>query len=175
MTNFSWDAVYNRRRKFADEMTLKLKLDISLQLRGGIKETFQDVISHHHENIIDQMIADKPMWEIPFYMIAYQMKKETNSNIIDHAWWLRANKSGRNNIAEKLEPWGFVTEPYISDNDIQIIRQLDFECWGVEIEVLPKDKSTWLPNGSTPIVVNIISGCLREFLKNGVGSALSIM
>lgn len=78
-------------------------------------------------------------------------------------------------VGVKLEPWGFVTEPYIGDDTINVIRQLDFEQWGVNIEILPKEKSPWLPNNTTPIVVTIISGCLDEFLKFGVGSALSLI
>jgi hypothetical protein len=137
---------------------------LGLSFSFDVKKTFAALW------LTDQMLADQPMWRVPFYVIAQRMQAEAEfSHVIDHAWWL---------IAASGEPWGFVTEPYIKPKDAQHLatalarRHAD---WGVDIRVLSQQESAWYPGSTVPIVTTAGVGCLREFLRFGVAAALELL
>jgi hypothetical protein len=59
---FSWDKVYMRRRVLADAIRRRIEL---LSFPFGVTEPFDAV------PLIDQFLADQPMWRVPFYVIAH--------------------------------------------------------------------------------------------------------
>jgi hypothetical protein len=157
-STFSWDAVYARRRKIAAEVQRRLGLSFLL----GVEEPFSAL------DLTDQNLADQPMWRVPFYVIAQRLIADAECHVIDHAWWLLTQDRWS-------EPWGFVTEPYIGPKKAQRLAealQQRHEGWGIEVRVLPKAQSAWLPDGTVPIVTTVTVGCLPEFLRFGVGAAL---
>jgi hypothetical protein len=157
--SFSWDDVYGRRRVLAGSIARRLGLSFGFL----VEEPFCAL------RLSDQMLADKPMRRVPFYVIAHRMQEETPS-VIDHAWWLMADdRSG--------EPWGFVTEPYMTVEAVGRLaaRVKRFEDWGISVRVLPKQDSAWYPGGAVPIVTTVGVGWLSEFLRYGVGAALELM
>ena len=160
-SEFSWDEVYQRRRVLADE--IRKKIDLSFDLTGEIEEPF------HAYEMTDQLLADKPMWMVPFYVIAQRMKEATDGHhVIDHAWWLIAADRG-------AEPWGFVTEPYIDpERAAQMAKRLSRQHarWGISVETWPQEMSPWLPGSTVPIVTTASPGWLRDFLRFGVTAAL---
>jgi len=90
---FSWD--------------IRRLLGLSFSLGRGVTEAFGAV------PLTGELLADQPMWRVPFYVIADMME-----GAIDHAWWLLA-------ADRSAEPWGFVTEPYIEEEKAQrLARQL---------------------------------------------------
>ena len=152
---FSWDEVYARRRVLAED--IRRLLGLSFSLGRGVTEAFGAV------PLTDQLLADQPMWRVPFYVIADMME-----GVIDHAWWLLA-------ADRSAEPWGFVTEPYIEEEKAQrLARQLTARLvdWGVAVRALPTAQSAWLPGSTVPIVTTAGVGCLSEFLRFGVAAAL---
>jgi hypothetical protein len=134
---------------------------LGLSFSFDVEETFAAL------RLTDQMLADQPMWRVPFYVIAERMQAEF-FNVIDHAWWLiAADRSG--------EPWGFVTEPYIgleAAGRLATALARRHADWGVDIRVLSQQESAWYPGRTVPIVTTAGVGCLREFLRFGVAAAL---
>lgn len=172
MKEFSRTTVHRRRRVIADiikkEINLNRKND---SMYGGIKENFW--LSMGSPFAVEQFIADKPAWEIPFFVIAHKMNQALpNRSPIDHAWWLRARDEDTKSL---YEPWGFVTEPYISIADATILEQLNFSSWGVEIKALPTKKSAWNPGSTIPVVTFVRPDNLSPFLKFGVQAALDML
>jgi hypothetical protein len=164
MSEFSWDEIYARRRVLAEDA--RQRIGLSFGLGAGVKEAFTAM------HLTDQILADKPMWRVPFYVIANMMEDVTDHfHVIDHAWWLIADDRYGSG-----EPWGFVTEPYIEPAEaLRLAQQLTakLEHWGITIRTLPPAQSAWLPGSTVPIVTTILSGYLSEFLRFGVGAALA--
>lgn len=156
----TWDEVYERRLVIAEGVGDRLGLSFPL----GVKEPFGSL------DLTAQNLASVPMWRVPFYTIAKRMTVES-CRVIDHAWWLIADdRSG--------EPWGFVTEPYMDPGEAREIA--DFISrkhvhWGVEAYVLERAESAWYPGETVPIICIVHPGCLNDFLKLGVRSALACM
>lgn len=159
------DAVIERRIDLADEVRRGLGLK-TFGLAAGIHRTFST------DRLTDQFLADLPMWEVPFYVIANRMKEAAGGRlVIDHAWWLIAD--GRSG-----EPWGFVTEPYLEHKTARALAakmNRRHRAWGVTVVALPPERSPWLPGSTVPIVTTIGVGQLHEFLRHGVGAALAAM
>jgi hypothetical protein len=161
------DLTFERRTALANEIGRKLGLSFGLD--GNVRKPFSHISP---ARLDDQFLADLPMWEVPFYVIARNMEGiSEHRHVIDHAWWLIGNdRSG--------EPWGFVTEPYLDiDYAMRLARQTTslHKKWGVVTECLPKAKSPWNPGSTVPIVTMMQPGYLTEFLNYGVGSALRAM
>ena len=158
MAEFDWGEVDERRLVLAKSVKRRLHLSFSLKAEHGF----------HALDLTDQMLADQPLWRVPFYVIAQRMKEETKRHVIDHAWWLIADdRSG--------EPWGFVTEPYMDFAEARLLARLmsrRHADWGIEVRALPKERSAWNPGSTVPIVINVRVGCLCAFLRLGVGAAL---
>jgi hypothetical protein len=164
---FSWDDVYRRRRDLSKQVAHELGIS-SFGLTAGIKEDFSLPYSSDEE-----FWADRQLWSIPFMIVGQRMyalaeQYRLHYHIIDHAWWLIADDRGG-------EPWGFVTEPYITMEDAeQIVGPLNMQMqdFGITIKVWPTEKSPWNPNSTTPIVTTIASGMLREALRFGLQAVL---
>jgi hypothetical protein len=161
---FSWADVHARRRAFAGRV--QKDIGLSFPLTGGIEEPFSALM------LTDQMLADQPMWHVPFYALAHRMEIATSHHhLIDHAWWLL--------VADRTkEPWGFVTEPYISQEEAERLASLITRLrsgWGVRAKAWPAELSPWNPGATVPITVTCGVGFLYEFLRLGVGSALRQM
>jgi hypothetical protein len=58
---FSWDDVYTRRRGLAAKVQKRLDLSFSF----GVKKPFSP------PPLTDECLVDKPMWCVPFYVIAH--------------------------------------------------------------------------------------------------------
>jgi hypothetical protein len=158
MGDFSWDDVYERRRVLAGSIARRLGLSFGF----GVEEPFCALM------LTDQILADQPMWRVPFYVIAHRMQEGAPS-VIDHAWWLIADdRSG--------EPWGFVTEPYIKLEEATRLAAAMTAChsgWGIDVRALLKRDSAWYPGSTVPIVTTASPG--YEFLRHGVSAALDLM
>jgi hypothetical protein len=162
MSGFIWDNIYSRRKKIAKGVQKRLGLSFPF----SVKTTFDAL------PLTDQMLAGEPMFRVPFYVIAQRMIAAANGfHIIDHAWWLVADD-------ETKEPWGFVTEPYITPSQAERLAELmsrQHMDWGVDVRVLPPAESAWLPGSTVPMVVTASMGWLSDFLRQGVGAALESM
>lgn len=159
MSDFSWEEIYRRRAALAG----KIGEEIGIEFRFDVQDRF------HAYDLIDQNLANQPMWRVPFYVIAQRMKEVSkHHHVIDHAWWLLA--ADRTN-----EPWGFVTEPYMDPTEAEKLAAIldrAHEEWGIKVRVWPVEQSPWLPGRTVPIVTTAGVNRLFDFLKHGVGSAL---
>jgi hypothetical protein len=160
---FSWDDIYSRRKKIAQ----------GIQKRLGLSFSFSVKTRFHALSLTDRMLADQPMWRVPFYVIARRMMAASFDlppvgTVIDHAWWLLVDNDTK-------EPWGFVTEPYITPSQAEWLAELmsrQHIDWGIGVMVLPQAQSAWNPGSTVPIVVMSSAGWLTRFLRLGVGAAL---
>ena len=166
---FSWNSIYRRRTKLAREVSEKHGLS-HFKLTAGVKEPFRAY------ELTGGLLAEQPMWRVPFFVIAQHMKQyvkraDSHWHVIDHAWWLIADdRSG--------EPWGFVTEPYMNAVDAKTMAEelsQQHEDWEVVTEVWPTEKSAWNPGSTVPIVTVGSVGMIHPFLKHGVRAALDEM
>lgn len=165
---FSWDEVYARRRVLAADVQRRLNLSFPFD----VKHRFDGLpLIADQPLLTEQLLADQPLWRIPYYVIAARMDAELGRRVIDHAWWLiAADREG--------EPWGFVTEPYLREVEARLLVERlspGFEDWGIELRALPASASAWFPGNTVPIVTTATVGCLREFLRLGIGAALDYL
>jgi hypothetical protein len=81
--------------------------------------------------------------------------------VIDHAWLIGRGDPPR-------EPWGLVTEPYIPSRcATQIKRKADklMAGWGIDIQILSPDESTWNPGNCLPIVSIVEAHSYEAFIR----------
>jgi len=93
---------------------------------------------------------DEPIDKLVWWVVAQEINftKEC-SGFFDHAWLF-------GHTGAKFEPWGFVTEPYMSDQDAIQVAQAVQSClrgWGLDVHALSAEASSWNPGACPPIVV----------------------
>jgi hypothetical protein len=140
-----------RQRELANWIGAQIYRGSPLLVPLGRHSSFSPPPMPLDDNYLDARLCDAAWWAVASIL-----------GDIDHAWlfgWPDGTK----------EPWGFVTEPYLSEDQAQSIvgkADLMMTGWGVEFIVLPKAQSTWNPNQCVPIVAHFESGMMRPLIRN---------
>lgn len=120
--------------------------------------------SFHAPNMpLDVNYLDEKMCEAAWWAPAAILRDVSEgAHIIDHAW-----KFGH----PDRESFGFVTEPYISENKanaaVAKARKITKD-WGLSFVVLPPELSSWFPGNCRPIFVTFEEGRARHFIRHAL-------
>lgn len=109
--------------------------------------------------------AYRPTWDLVWVVVADVMAKAApHQHVIDHQWLFGYSSGWK-------ESWGFVTEPYLDDGEAEVIARIVREQtieWGIDIHVLPREKSSWNPGHTVPIVAIVREGGVRSLVAHAL-------
>jgi hypothetical protein len=106
-----------------------------------------------------QNVYDEKLSMIAWTLVANHLEAESKKRIIDHPWLVAFD-------GPPFEPWGFVSEPYLDDNEElrASLNRLSRSGNFLQVQVLTKEQSAWNPGACLPIAVLIRNGELRPFV-----------
>lgn len=111
-----------------------------------------------HEQFFDARMCDAVWWPVA-----------TMLGHIDHAWLFGMRDGCK-------EPWGFVTEPYLSEEEANAAVYLATDRmpdWGVTFQVWGKEHSSWNPGGCMVIIASFEPYSIRRLVQKATAWMLS--
>jgi hypothetical protein len=105
------------------------------------------------------------VWDLTCWAVATQLAEcNPREIVIDHAWLFGS-------VYEPHEPFGMVTEPYITQDSAKRIADLANEAmavWGIDVHVLSEAYSTWNPGQCSPLIAFGRDGGCQNLMRHSI-------